>query len=82
MTGHDLAAPLTRLCRREFLKCRRCTHPFCLAAEWHPQMQEERLRHISSGSRQLHLEFARSSEILVLIRQQEISYIPVRNIAI
>lgn len=40
MTGHDLAAPLTRLCRREFLNCRRNAHSLGLAAEWHPQMPE------------------------------------------
>ena len=68
MTGHDLAAPLSWSCRRELLTCRRSTHPLGLAVEWHRQTQEKRLRHISSGSRQLHVEFARSSEILVVIR--------------
>jgi len=82
MTGYDLAAPLTRLCRREFLKCRRKTHPFGSSRRMAPATIGQRLRHISSRPLQLHVEFARSSEILVEIRQQEISYIALRKIAI
>lgn len=81
MTGHDLAAPLTRLCRREFSELPPERSFVGSSRRMAPANAGKHLRYISSGSPQLHVEFARSREILFVIRPQEISYIPVRKIA-